>query len=111
MFYEYYWPFDVKLDCSPDGKEKGQLAVLYALNQHEFLKDTDHWVPFFCFFRTVILLYLSAVPISLIDSKTYLVVPKSYKDAGDEEKEIYHHLRMISRFINALLELRIEMEF
>lgn len=49
--------------------------------------------------------------ISLIDSKTYLLVPKSYKGVGEEEKEIYHHLRMISRFINALLELRIEMEF
>jgi phosphate uptake regulator len=49
--------------------------------------------------------------ISEIDSKTYILVPKSYKGSDDEEKEIYHHLRMISRYINALLELRIEMEF
>ena len=49
--------------------------------------------------------------ISEIDSRTYILVPKIYSGAGDEEKEIYHHLRMISRYINALLELRIEMEF
>lgn len=29
----------------------------------------------------------------------------------DETKEIFHHLRIIARYINALLELRIEMEF
>jgi phosphate uptake regulator len=29
----------------------------------------------------------------------------------DETKEIFHHLRIIARYINALLELRIEMEY
>lgn len=49
--------------------------------------------------------------ISEIDSRIYLSVPSMYKKASEEEKEIYHHLRMIERYLNALLELRIEMEF
>ena len=49
--------------------------------------------------------------ISQIDSKIYMKVPQVYKKANEEEKEIFHHLRMIGRYINALLELRIEMEF
>jgi phosphate uptake regulator len=49
--------------------------------------------------------------IAEIDSKTYLKVPETYKKASEEEKEIFHHLRIISRYINALLELKIEMEF
>ena len=48
---------------------------------------------------------------SEIDSKTYFKIPEIYKKASEDEKEIYHHLRMIGRYINALLELRIEMEF
>jgi hypothetical protein len=38
-------------------------------------------------------------------------MPSVYKKAKEEEKEILHHLRMIGRYVNALLELRIEMEF
>ena len=49
--------------------------------------------------------------LSKIDSKTYLSVPDMYKIATEDEKEIFHHLRMIGRYINSLLELRIEMEF
>jgi phosphate uptake regulator len=49
--------------------------------------------------------------ISEIDSNAYIKMPVAYKRATEIEKEIYHHLRMISRYINALLELRIEMEF
>jgi phosphate uptake regulator len=49
--------------------------------------------------------------ISEIDKKVYLSMPTIYKKAGEEEKEIYHHLRMIERYVNALLELRIELEF
>jgi phosphate uptake regulator len=49
--------------------------------------------------------------ISQVDQKTYIDVPKLYKKANEEEKEVFHHLRMISRYINSLLELRIEMEF
>jgi hypothetical protein len=48
---------------------------------------------------------------SEIDKATYFKIPEIYKKAGEKEKEIYHHLRMIGRYINALLELRIEMEF
>ncbi len=49
--------------------------------------------------------------IAELDQEAYLLVPTIYKKADEEEKEIYHHLRMISRYINALLELRIEMQF
>jgi phosphate uptake regulator len=49
--------------------------------------------------------------ISKIDSETYFNVPQMYKKANEEEKEIFHHLRIIGRHINSLLELRIEMEF
>ncbi len=49
--------------------------------------------------------------LSEIDSKTYFKVPDMYRKATEHEKEIYHHLRIIGRYINALLELRIEMEF
>ena len=33
------------------------------------------------------------------------------ENATEEEKEILHHLRMVGRYMNALLELRVEMEF
>jgi phosphate uptake regulator len=49
--------------------------------------------------------------ISQVDQKTYIDVPKLYKKANEEEKEVFHHLRMIGRYINSLLELRIEMEY
>lgn len=49
--------------------------------------------------------------ISSIDQEIYLDVKKYYHKTTDEEKEIIHHLRMISRYYNALRELRIEMEF
>ena len=50
--------------------------------------------------------------ISTIDKNRYFEVLKIYKKTkNEEEKEIFHHLRIISRYINALLELRIEMEF
>lgn len=49
--------------------------------------------------------------ISEIDKKTYFNIPQTYKKSNEEEKEIYHHLRMIERYLNALVELRIEMEF
>jgi len=49
---------------------------------------------------------------SEIDKKVYFkVLPDMYKKANDKEREIYHHLRMMSKYINALLELRIEMEY
>lgn len=47
-----------------------------------------------------------------IDAKDYFNISQIYKKAKtEEEKEILHHLRMISRYLNAVLELRIEMEF
>lgn len=49
--------------------------------------------------------------ISQIDSEIYFNISGIYKKSEEEEKEILHHLRMISRYINALLELRVEMEF
>jgi phosphate uptake regulator len=49
--------------------------------------------------------------VSQIDSKMYYKIPEVYKKSNEEEKEIYHHLRMIGRYINSLLELRIEMEY
>jgi len=50
--------------------------------------------------------------LSAIDKEMYLGTTKTYKKSKtEEEKEILHHLRMISRLINSILELRIEMEF
>lgn len=49
--------------------------------------------------------------ISEIDKNIYFETPKMYKKASEEEKEVLHHLRMVGTYINALVELRIEMEF
>jgi len=49
--------------------------------------------------------------ISEMDKESYFHVPELYKKATEDEKEIFHHLRVIGRYINALLELRIEMEY
>jgi phosphate uptake regulator len=49
--------------------------------------------------------------ISEADKKYYFSYSDIFKKSGDEEKEIFHHLRLIGRYINALVELRIEMEF
>ena len=49
--------------------------------------------------------------ISNIDKELYFNMGKIYKKATEEEKEIIHHLRMINRYINSILELRIEMEY
>ena len=47
-----------------------------------------------------------------IDKKIYFEVTEKYRKAkSEEEKEIFHHLRSINKFVMALLELRIEMEF
>jgi len=52
------------------------------------------------------------IEISNLDSRRYFNVKKVYKRTKTrEEKEIFHHLRLISRYIIALLEIRIEMEF
>ena len=50
--------------------------------------------------------------ISEIDKKRYFNVKEKYKSTRtSEEKEIFHHLRIITRYINTLTELRIQMEF
>jgi len=49
--------------------------------------------------------------LSEIDKEMYFNMNKLYFSANEEEKEVFHHLRMIVRYINALLELRIEMEY
>jgi len=52
------------------------------------------------------------IRISEIDKERYFNVKEKYKETEtSEEKEIFHHLRIITRYINALTELRIEMEF
>jgi len=48
--------------------------------------------------------------ISEIDQKIYFSFREIYKKTSEEEKEIFHHLRIIGRYINALMELKIEME-
>jgi len=48
---------------------------------------------------------------SEMDKEAYIMVPKIYKASNEDEKEVFHHLRVIGRYINALIELRIEMEF
>lgn len=54
----------------------------------------------------------SADRIAEIDARDYMNIQEIYSHAKTEEdREIFHHLRMISRYINALLEIRIEMEF
>lgn len=49
--------------------------------------------------------------ISELDKKIYFTITDMYKNSSEAEKEIFHHLRIIGRYINALVELRIEMEF
>jgi len=49
--------------------------------------------------------------ISELDQRTYIEFPNWYSKATESEKEIFHHLRMIGRYINSLMELRIEMEY
>jgi len=49
--------------------------------------------------------------ISKLDKEIYLHVPDMYKKANEDEKEVFHHLRIIGRYLNSLMELRIEMEF
>jgi len=46
-----------------------------------------------------------------LDENLYLNVGSMYRKASEDEKEIFHHLRLIEKYLNALLELRIEMEF
>lgn len=50
--------------------------------------------------------------ISKIDKQRYFDFGKMYKKTKtEEEKEIFHHFRVIAKYINALVELRIEMEY
>ena len=52
------------------------------------------------------------IKMSELDKSRYFNVENVYKKVKkDEEKEIFHHIRIITRYINALTELRIEMEF
>ncbi len=46
-----------------------------------------------------------------VDKEIYFKVPLLYKKAKEHEKEIFHHLRTIHRYLNSLVELRIEMEY
>ncbi|MDP1728793.1 MAG: hypothetical protein Q8L27_01160, partial [archaeon] len=49
--------------------------------------------------------------LSEVDHELYLGASSLYKKADEEEKELFHHLRMIAKNINALVEIRVEMEF
>lgn len=50
--------------------------------------------------------------IAQIDHEEYFRLRNFYSlTKSDEEKELYHHLRIILRHINSLIELRIEMQF
>jgi phosphate uptake regulator len=52
------------------------------------------------------------IRISEIDSSRYFGVKDKFKETEtNEEREIFHHLRIIARYINTLTELRIEMEY
>ncbi len=50
--------------------------------------------------------------LSSIDKERYFDILRMYKKSKtEEEKEIFHHFRVITRYLNALMELRIEMEY
>jgi phosphate uptake regulator len=52
------------------------------------------------------------VAMSEIDKKRYFTVDETQRKIKQEwAKEIFHHLRIITRYLNVLSELRIEMEF
>jgi phosphate uptake regulator len=51
------------------------------------------------------------IRISEIDYYRYLNVKKVFRKTSKEEDEIFHHLRIITRYLIALTELRIELEF
>ena len=52
------------------------------------------------------------IQMSELDKKRYFDVSSTTKKIKDDNaKEIFHHLRIITRYLNALTELRIEMEF
>jgi len=47
-----------------------------------------------------------------LDKKEFLTAKDKYKHTkSEEEKELLHHFRLMNKYINALTELRIEMEF
>ena len=46
-----------------------------------------------------------------IDQEVYLNTEKFYENTNEHEKEIIHHFRMIIRYFNGLMELRLEMEY
>lgn len=52
------------------------------------------------------------IQISALDQERYFSVGKVYaKVKSADVTEIYHHLRLITRYLNVLTELRIQMEF
>lgn len=46
-----------------------------------------------------------------LDRSIYFQFHKLYQKSNEGEKEVFNHLRRISRYINSLMELRIEMEY
>lgn len=49
--------------------------------------------------------------LSEIDKDIFLGVVESNAGIKEKEREVLHHMRMIERYLNCLIELRIEMEF
>jgi phosphate uptake regulator len=68
----------------------------------------DQWDYYYKLFYSYDIKKISKL--SELDKQIYYQVPKLYHEASEDEKEIFHHLRMVSTYINALLELRIEIE-
>ena len=48
--------------------------------------------------------------ISDIDLKIFMQTPQIYSTLNEQEKEVFHHLRLVTKEINTLLELRIQQE-
>lgn len=49
--------------------------------------------------------------LSRIDAELYVDMPEIYNKTGTKERELMHHFRILSRYFNALIELRIQMEY
>ena len=45
------------------------------------------------------------------DKKTHFSLPEKYKKLPLKEQAAFHHFRLIIRYLNALVELRIEMQY
>ncbi|MDO8459874.1 MAG: AbrB/MazE/SpoVT family DNA-binding domain-containing protein [Nanoarchaeota archaeon] len=91
------------------GKKLGNLLPLSEMVSEQINK---FYTLFYNFDRTKL------VELSNKDLEIHFYLPELYKkkpgkksELNDDELEIFNHFRRISKYINALIELRIEMEF